>query len=282
MNPESRLLLEEIDKHFAAQEKRFNNIEHKMDSTTAASSTRLDALESAAKVFNEWRPGIEGVVDDLKIEVNNLATLKLEVGKLMKYWERSMVDVPSATPGVFAAVPGSKSMSAPSSPSAAAVLDNKPVIFPNSKSAINGDFQAIGRASTGYTAEPPSGHRVDQGNQAGEFRVVTTLIPPPGKGTLPCRPASPLPLPKPPPRHPPPLPGHHRESRHQGAAGAATLANCPSLISLNLMGITLSCGLNKLFITLICIELSPLFGSKQPLCTFRVPLSIGFPLLKIN
>jgi hypothetical protein len=29
-------------------------------------SVRIQALESAAKVFDEWRPDIEGIVDDLK------------------------------------------------------------------------------------------------------------------------------------------------------------------------------------------------------------------------
>jgi hypothetical protein len=105
----------------------------------AASTTRLNAVKSAAKKFDEWRPSIEGVVDDLKIEVNKLATLKLEVRKITKYWERSMVDVLSATSGVFVAAPVLKSSSAPSSPSAA-IHDAKPAITPNFKSTIIGDF----------------------------------------------------------------------------------------------------------------------------------------------
>jgi hypothetical protein len=57
-----------------------------LDATAASSATRLDALESVAKVFDEWRPGVDGVLDDLRIEVNKLSTLKLEVGKISKYW----------------------------------------------------------------------------------------------------------------------------------------------------------------------------------------------------
>jgi len=92
MGPDQKALLAELDKRFAAQEKRFDGLERKLDSTVASSSTRLDALESAAKVFDEWCPGVDDVIDDLRIEVNKLATLKLEVGKISKYMERSMVD----------------------------------------------------------------------------------------------------------------------------------------------------------------------------------------------
>lgn len=64
-------------------------------------------------VFDEWRPGVDGVIDELRIEVNKLATLKLEVGKISNYMERSMVDGPSASPRVFATAPATKSASAP-------------------------------------------------------------------------------------------------------------------------------------------------------------------------
>ncbi|CAD6264454.1 unnamed protein product [Miscanthus lutarioriparius] len=130
MGPNQKALLVELDKRFAAQEKRFDGLERKLDSTTASSSTRLDALESAAKVFDEWRPGVDGVINDLRIEVNKLATLKLEVGKISKYMERSMVDGPSATPGVFATAPVTKSASAPASP-CASIHDTNPVVTPN-------------------------------------------------------------------------------------------------------------------------------------------------------
>jgi hypothetical protein len=94
MNPDLKLLLDEMDKRFSVQERRFDTIERKLDTSSAASASRLDALESATKGFDEWRPSIEGVVDDLKLEVHKLATLKLEVGKITKYWE-SHSGVPS-------------------------------------------------------------------------------------------------------------------------------------------------------------------------------------------
>jgi uncharacterized coiled-coil protein SlyX len=79
MGPDQKALLAELDKRFAAQERRFDGLEQKLDSTTAkldsttamldstlaSSASRLDALESITKVFDEWRPGIDGVIDDL-------------------------------------------------------------------------------------------------------------------------------------------------------------------------------------------------------------------------
>jgi len=77
MGLDQKALLAELDKRLADQEKRFDGLERKLDSTAVSSSTRLDAMESAAKVFDEWRPGVDSVIDDLRIEVNKLATLKL-------------------------------------------------------------------------------------------------------------------------------------------------------------------------------------------------------------
>ncbi|CAD6222810.1 unnamed protein product [Miscanthus lutarioriparius] len=186
MGPDQKALLAELDKRFAAQDKRFDGLERKLDSTAAkldsmaaSSSTRLDALESATKVFDEWRPGVDGVIDDLRLEVTKLATLKLEVGKISKYMERSMVDGPSATPRVIATAPATKSASAPASPYAS-LRDAKPVVTPHFRSAGFGDILAAPRPSAGYAAPRPSGHRVDIMNREGAFGVVTTLIPPPG------------------------------------------------------------------------------------------------------
>ncbi|CAD6255052.1 unnamed protein product [Miscanthus lutarioriparius] len=85
MNPESKLLLEKLDKRFAATDKRFDGIERQIQSNHDSASTRILALEQATKVFDEWRPSIEGVVYDLKIEVGKLSTMKMEVGKITKY-----------------------------------------------------------------------------------------------------------------------------------------------------------------------------------------------------
>lgn len=54
----------------------------KLDDLHAAQDARVKALEQAAGSFDDWRPGIEGTVDDIK----------LEVGKLNKLWSRSLLD----------------------------------------------------------------------------------------------------------------------------------------------------------------------------------------------
>ena len=42
-------------------------------------------MEHVAKDFDEWRPSIEGVDDDLKIEVGKLSSMKMVVDKITKY-----------------------------------------------------------------------------------------------------------------------------------------------------------------------------------------------------
>jgi hypothetical protein len=128
-------------------------------------------LEFAAKVFDEWHPRVDDVIDDLHIEVNKLATLKLEVGKISKYMERSMVDGPSVTPRVFMTVPATKSALAPTLPSAS-IHDAKPVLSPNFKSPSYNDFQAAPHPPARYAAWPNE-HCIKIRNQQGEFRVVT-------------------------------------------------------------------------------------------------------------
>ena len=97
MGPDQKALLVELDKRFAAQEKRFDGLERKLDSTAASSSTHLDALESAAKVFDEWRPGVDGVIDDLHLEVTKLATLKW--GRSPSTWNAPWWTAPQRLPG---------------------------------------------------------------------------------------------------------------------------------------------------------------------------------------
>ncbi|CAD6253058.1 unnamed protein product [Miscanthus lutarioriparius] len=214
MDPTQKLLLDEMDRRFGtcfdSIDRRFDDLEKKFDGTASSSSTRLDALENATKVFDEWRPGVDGLIDDLWVEVNRLTSLKLEVGKISKFMERSMVDGPSTTPGLHGSMPSvlvAKSSSAPASPSAA-VFANNPMRSPALKSSPpsptfrmappspnykpelptlpntlvpHGGFEAAPRPSAGYAANPPNGHRV---NQAG-FGVVTTLLPPHAKGEHP-------------------------------------------------------------------------------------------------
>jgi hypothetical protein len=80
---------------------------------TKASATRTQALENAVKVFDEWRPEVEGVVDDLKQEVGKLNKLKVEVGCLSKHWDSTVVDTSISALGVFASTPTTPSFFVP-------------------------------------------------------------------------------------------------------------------------------------------------------------------------
>ena len=107
-------------------------------------------MEKAAQDFDEWRPGVDGIIDDLKIEVGKLSTLKLEVSKITKYWERSMVDSATPAPGVF--------VTAPPSP-VATISDHKSASPHEPKPVLGGDFLAALRPSAGFVAKRPDGHR---------------------------------------------------------------------------------------------------------------------------
>ena len=54
---------------------------------------RVAAVESVAATLEDWRPGIDGLVDDLKLEVHRLS----------KHWERSVRTSALVDPGLIAA-----------------------------------------------------------------------------------------------------------------------------------------------------------------------------------
>lgn len=60
-------------------------------------------------MFDEWRPSVDGVVDDLKLEVDKLSKLKEEVSRLSKHWDRVIVDASASGPGMFASALASRS-----------------------------------------------------------------------------------------------------------------------------------------------------------------------------
>jgi len=103
MNPDTKLILDEInkrfaehdlkwDRRFAEQETAFGRQIHDLEQ---AQETRVSALEKLAPSFDEWRPSIEGTVDDIHLQVK-----KLSIG-----WERQSVENPGDTFGVFASSP---------------------------------------------------------------------------------------------------------------------------------------------------------------------------------
>jgi hypothetical protein len=59
---------------------------------TTGQDRRVGALEQATGVLEDWRINMEGVMDDLR----------LEVGKISKNWERVVVDNSSAMAGILA------------------------------------------------------------------------------------------------------------------------------------------------------------------------------------
>jgi len=66
---------------------RKNLITSLADDTT---ESRLVTLEMVAAAYEEWQPGIEGTMDDLKLEVR----------KLNKHWERAVRDNAPVLPGL--------------------------------------------------------------------------------------------------------------------------------------------------------------------------------------
>jgi hypothetical protein len=117
----------------------------------AAQATRFDKLERVTASLDEWRPSIEGVIDDIKLEISNT---KLEVSKISRNWERTILDQPAITPGVFATAPGA----APT---------------------------AVERPHHGAPATSPMGHCVEPHHRESGFGVVSTLIHSPVKGMPP-------------------------------------------------------------------------------------------------
>ncbi|XP_039815781.1 uncharacterized protein LOC120678594 [Panicum virgatum] len=76
MNPDTKLILEELQKQFAEQddklERHFGDLEakweKKFDDADDTTESRLVTLEKVAAAYEEWQPGIEGTMDDLKLE----------------------------------------------------------------------------------------------------------------------------------------------------------------------------------------------------------------------
>ena len=89
MNPETKIILNEINR-------RFNEHDQKWDSRFADQDARLSpqirdleqaqegrmaALEKVTTSLDEWLPSIEGIVDDMKL---NISKSKLEVSKISR------------------------------------------------------------------------------------------------------------------------------------------------------------------------------------------------------
>jgi len=85
MDPAIKIILDEMQQRFSDElRKGFSEHDEKWDrwflDLEHSQGARLDRLEDAAQVFDEWRPRIEATVDDVK----------LELGKVARFWDRSL------------------------------------------------------------------------------------------------------------------------------------------------------------------------------------------------
>ena len=103
MNPDMQIILDEISKRFVDHDAKWDRRAAEQDARweaafstfTSGQEQRITAIERASRVFDDWRTSMEGVVDDLR----------LEVGKISKHWERALVDKPLPMLGVLAPTP---------------------------------------------------------------------------------------------------------------------------------------------------------------------------------
>ncbi|CAN6166876.1 unnamed protein product [Urochloa humidicola] len=199
MNPDTKLILDEINKKFdekfgefeskwgsrfsesegklesrlkETEEKlknQFSEAEERMESRISkaddqwerrfadlsiAQESRVSALERAASSFDDWRPDIEGTMDDIRLEVN----------KISKNWERALLH--------------------PRHPDAP-VLPTP--VLPTQEASP----QVIERPSAQNEASRPYGHHANNFTREDGFGSVSTWIHSPAKGmTIPQPPKS--------------------------------------------------------------------------------------------
>jgi len=264
MNPDIQLLLAEFQKLASAQvvtqkkideqtdllEQRFTEadevldkrfwesdaaIEQRIMDSELCQVARLSSIEKTALDLTSWRQEHEGIVDDLR----------LRIGKLDKYWNRSMIE------------------------SAAAHLE--PALFtePPVKSE-----QHAASASAGYKVARPNGHGVDPHHRENEFGVVTTYTHSPvtGMDNSSANPhkfhgtAYDLML----SRNRPP-------ETHRNPTGKLTKMSFPTFD-----GTTLNYGLLALKITLTCTLLIPQSGFSAHACNSLALPNVGSNQLLTN
>jgi hypothetical protein len=186
---------------------RFNQSDDKWERQFAdlvvSQDARVEALERATTSFEDWRPGLEGTLDDVR----------LEVGKFSKNWERALHD--RSPPLLPTAPPPSQ--------------DPKIQLHEHvHNSSVSGHPPAAD------FADRPSGHGYDNFYRADGFGSITTVAHPPIKGAY--RLPIPLPLPEAPPT--PNFGNYGRSSENFGG----DQGRLPKLNFLPLRVLILSCG----------------------------------------
>jgi hypothetical protein len=103
VNPDTQIILDEMSRQFAEQDAKWDhhmaNQESRwevvLSSHMAAHDARVRILEQATRALEDWKMSIEGVLDDLR----------LEVGKVAKHCERTLVEKPATLAGVLVPSP---------------------------------------------------------------------------------------------------------------------------------------------------------------------------------
>jgi hypothetical protein len=184
MNPETQIILDELARRFddleAQTTEKFQELddklvtrlteyddcwERKIADLQVSHDARLGVLERAAASFEDWMPGIEGSIDDIR----------LEVGKLSKHWERTLRDrsPPLLPQGSAPMVSGA---------STATTLPCQDFTVPLSQGVHLPS--ASERPPASDNVDRLSGNRFDKSHREDGFGSVTTLVHPPVKGAL--------------------------------------------------------------------------------------------------
>jgi len=111
MTPENKLLLDELSKRLSDElSKRFEEqdrkwdlclterdavLESKIDDLRVSQDARVSIVEKAAADLADWRPGGDGVVDDLQLAVK----------KLNLHYEHAAFEHSSSAPGIISPTP---------------------------------------------------------------------------------------------------------------------------------------------------------------------------------
>jgi hypothetical protein len=212
MNPETKLVLDALSKRFDDMEakweqsfkdagekleKEFGEVEEKWElrfshsedkwerqiaDLTIVQDARMNKLERVAADLEDWKPGVEGAVDDIR----------MEVGKLSKHWERV---VRARSPPLLPISSPLQSDSRPTPPGfAVQPLPHPPgdPQQPKPPDLICGS--ASWRPPASDKADRPHGHREDVYYREDDYGSVTTLAHPPVKGA--CKLSTPPPSPR--------------------------------------------------------------------------------------
>jgi hypothetical protein len=137
MDPSSKFLLDEIEKKFTALDLKWE--QHFLD-FNCTKEERLVALEQSSIDLEQWRPKVEASLEDVK----------LELCKMNKQWDQTMLDWATADQGIL----------------------GKPEPC----------LELHRQHTPAFNSDDPNGHRDDTCIRDSGFGSVTTFIPGPLKG----------------------------------------------------------------------------------------------------